>query len=83
MEKELEESLVRHLQAKLRTADKERFVLYHDMRDAQRKADMYEKLWCGIKSEVCNTFAQHSLNPQLLYSYMVGQEAITKAEQEE
>ena len=79
----INQSVVQHLKSKLHEEQNRNAVMYQDIRMAQERADLYEGLWNKLSAEVCNTFATHPLNPQLLHAYMEGQEALAKAEQEE
>ena len=64
----INQSVVQHLKSKLHEERNRNAVMYQDIRMAQEKADLYEGLWNNLKGEVCVTFSQHPLNPQLLYS---------------
>ena len=78
----INQSVVQHLKSKLHEERNRNAIMYLDLRMAQEKADLYEGLWNKLSAEVCNTFATHPLNPQLLYSYMVNLKMLAEIEQE-
>ena len=78
----LSEELIQHLKGKLASAEARNFELYGMYKEAKEQAGLYTGLYHELKAEVSGNFSQHSINPQLLFAYMEGREALALAELE-